>query len=298
MIHSFFPISITSFLLLKHKTQKIIYTESSYILKFVTSIAIVAIYKPMTIQSLIFVIFFLLFIYRKLYSRQYISYKKISNNFIIIKFLFLISMFILEKNKTSYENINRTLLLAEPNSLVMSSEIYSKSTSKKIYLLISNITKSCLTSIYKIEVISLISIIASNILLISIQPRNLLHLLQRTKLTSSIKSEINLIFVFSSQIYFLISDQVIKVIHALKIRSSNHTIKTLIENKKIIEFFIFYMLRKKYSLRHDIMTSAQLHSNNFKKADYIELSITPIVSYSNTILSILLILISCFLAFI
>nr|QUE29446.1 hypothetical protein [Erythrotrichia longistipitata] len=298
MIKAFFPLSISHFLLVRHKTKKIVYTEISYLIKLSGSIILIAIYRPMNIGLILFFIIFLFLIYQKLNSTNYIAYKRVSGNILILKFIVLISILILGKDKIIANGKYNTLSTLDLNVLVdlNKNDIFYRQ--DKLKFLFNHIGYNCLKSIYKVEIASLISIIASQLLMISIQPKNLLYFFNLSRASISTKSELNLIFTFSSQIYFLITDQITKMITALKIRASNNTVENLLHQNKIIEFLFLYMIKKKYNLKQEVMTSAQLNSNDTFRSYYSNLNNRKILLYSNKLLITFIALITCFLLFI
>ena len=295
MVQTFFSVSIPKFLSVKHKTSKIIYTELSYGIKLISSIAIVALYRPMNISSIIFFMFFLLLISHKIYASKYISYKQFSANVIIIKFTFLVVVFMLSNKKESITVVNNILFSSSPNILVELNKNNKSLQEIKIKALIENIRESCLRSIYKIEIASLVSIIISKLLVFSIQPKTLLHLLKKTWIPTSINSDINLVFTFSSQIHVLISEQMKQLIITLKGRSSDHTVKHFFYQNKIFNLLFSYSIRKKYNLKKEIMMSAQLNSSKLTKAQYSNLTIQKMLFFSNKLLIMLIAFIICFL---
>lgn len=298
MIKAFFPLSISHFLLVRHKTKKIVYTEISYLIKLSGSIILITIYRPMNIGLILFFIIFLFLIYQKLNSTNYIAYKRVSGNILILKFIVLISILMLGKDKVIANGRYNTLSTLDLNVLVdlNKNDIFYKQ--DKLKFLFNHIGYNCLKSIYKVEIASLISIIASQLLMISIQPRNLLYFFNLSRASVSTKSELNLIFTFSSQIYFLITDQITKMITALKIRASNNTVENLLHQNKIMEFLFLYMIKKKYNLKQEVMTSAQLNSNDTFRSYYSNLNNRKILLYSDKVLINFIALMTCFLLFI
>nr|QUE29269.1 hypothetical protein [Erythrotrichia welwitschii] len=295
MVKKIFPVSISNFLSIRRKTSKIIYTEISYIIKLVSSIIIVFFYKPMSINLIIFFIFFLLLVYTKLYKSSYITYKKVSGNVILMKFLLLVCILILGKNNTYVEPNNQTIYSLEPNLLVDLKRQPLISQRSTIKQLLNKVNENCIKSIYRIEVTSLLSIIVSQLLVISIQPQTVLHFLDQLSINISTRSNINLVFTFSSQIYFLISDQITKIVTAIRCRSSNHSVSSIFNHKKIVDFLFLYGLKKRYNLKQDVMTSAQINSNKLIKAQYVNLKTKKILFYSDKMLIALTGLIICFL---
>lgn len=298
MIKAFFPLSISHFLLVRHKTKKIVYTEISYLIKLSGSIILITIYRPMNIGLILFFIIFLFLIYQKLNSTNYITYKRVSGNILILKFIVLISILMLGKDKIIANGRYNTLSTLDLNVLVdlNKNDIFYKQ--DKLKFLFNHIGYNCLKSIYKVEIASLISIIASQLLMVSIQPKNLLYFFNLSRASVSTKSELNLIFTFSSQIYFLITDQITKMITALKIRASNNTVENLLHQNKIIEFLFLYMIKKKYNLKQEVMTSAQLNSNDTFRSYYSNLNNRKILLYSDKVLINFIALMTCFLLFI
>nr|QUE28147.1 hypothetical protein [Sahlingia subintegra] len=292
---TFFPLSIQKFLSIKRKTKRVIYTEISHKIKLASCLMIVIIYKPMTIYLIIFYIFFLLLIYKKLYSTNYILYNNLSNNLIIIKFIFLILIFTLGKHKILNINSNNIFSSVNLNILVNLNRHSIILKQKKINVFINILTEQFLKSIYRIEITSITSIIISRLLFISIKPQTILYLLKKSLMDISIYSELNLIFTFASQIYFLISDQTAKMLTALKLKSSNNQWNSLIFHNKILEFFFLYSIRKKQQLKREVMISAQLNSNTSTKAMYTEVELNKLLNHTNTILATFIILINVFL---
>lgn len=295
MVQTFPLLSVSNFLSIRHKTKKILYTEVSYLVKLTSSVIIIVLYRPMHISLIIFFIIFLVLIYRKLHLTKYIAYKKISGNILILKFTILVCVLILGKNKTVVTKSYDILSNLNPNVLVDLDKAYVFNKQERIKLLFRHISNNCIKSIYRIEITSLISIMASQLLIIAIQPNNLLHLLNLSAASISTRSDLNLIFTFASQIYLLITDQATKVITALKIRTSNKTVESLFYQDKILEFFVLYTIRKKDSLKQEVMTSAQLSSNSLFRSSYTNLSIRKILFYSDKVLITFITLILCFL---
>jgi len=295
ILKTFFPFSISKFLYIKRKTKRIVYTELSHRIKFTGSLIIVIIYKPMNIYLIIFFILFLLLIYRKLSSTSYISYKDFSNHLIIAKFIFLVAIFTLGKQKVVKIDNSNMSVTVNPNLLVNLNRQFVISKQKKINILVNKLTEQFIRSIYRIEIASIISMIISKLLFMSIKPHTLLCSVKHSLINTSIYSELNLISTFASQIYFLISDHTIKMVTALKIKASHNQWISLFFHNKLLEFFFLYSIRKKQQLKQEVMVSAQLNSNKSSRAIYTEIELQQLLHHSNRILAALLIFTSFFL---
>nr|QUE28588.1 hypothetical protein [Porphyrostromium japonicum] len=293
MTETFFLLPITRFRSVKRKTRKILYTELSYSIKVFSSVLLITLYKPASISLIMFYIFFLLLIYYKLYSTNYISYTQVSSAFVVFKVTILIIMCISGKKKGATGD--ELLSTLDPNNLVKLNIEHIMTRQENIQTLLQNIGEKCLGSIYKIEVTSLISIIASKLLVVSIRPQTMIHSLQYTFFGVLLKSEIYLIYTFSSQIYSLISEQVSKVRAALKVRTSGNPLHSLFTQDRILEFFILCTRRKEYNLKIDIMASAQLSSSESKRCLYTTIEIKQILKYSNKVLVVFISSLVCFL---
>lgn len=293
MTETFFLLPITKFRSVKRKTRKVLYTELSYSIKVFSSILIITLYKPANIGLIIFYIIFLLLIYYKLYSTNYISYTQMSSAFVVFKVTILIIMCISGKKKGSTGH--ELLSTLDPNNLVKLNIAHTVTRQEKVQALLQNIGERCLGSIYKIEITSLISIIASKLLVISMKPQTIIHSLYYTFFSVLLKSEIYLIYTFSSQIYSLISEQVSKVRAALKVRASDNLLHSLFTQDRVLEFFILCSRKKEYNLKVEIMASAQLNSSESKKCLYTIINMKKILKYSNKVLVVFISLLVCFL---
>nr|YP_010337693.1 hypothetical protein MW427_pgp148 [Sahlingia subintegra]UNJ17278.1 hypothetical protein [Sahlingia subintegra] len=295
MLKTFFPFSISKFLSIKRKTKKIVYTELSHRIKFTGSLMIVIIYKPMNIYVIIFFILFLLLIYRKLHSTNYILYKDLSNYLILVKFIVLVAVFTLGKQKAVKIHNNEMSVSLSPNMLVNLKKQFVISKQKNINILFNNLTEQFIKSIYRIEIASIISMIVSKLLFMSIRPHTFMYSLKHSLIDISMYSELNLIFTFASQIYFLISDHTTNIFTALKIKTSHNQWISLFFHNKLLEFFFLYSIRKKQQLKQEVMISAQLNSNKSTKAIYTEVELKQLLYHSNKFLAALLIFMSFFL---
>nr|QUE28529.1 hypothetical protein [Porphyrostromium boryanum] len=284
MTETFFLLPITNFSSVKRKAGKILYTELSYTVKLLSSIIIITLYRPANITLIVFYFFFLLLIYRKLYSTSYISYKQVSSIVLILKVIMFGIVFILGKEKGAIGN--NILSTLEPNILVILNQTNSIVETNKIQALLRNIGDKCIQSIYRIEIASLVSAITSKLLMISMRPETIINALDYTFFSILFKSEIHLIYTFSSQTYLLLSEQISRMLTAIKIRACNNIVQNLLTQDKILDFFILYSQKKRCNLKKDIMISAQLNSNTSKKSLYTSLNTTKTLNYSNKILVI------------
>lgn len=216
-----------------------------------------------------------------------------SSAFVLFKVTILIIMCISGKKKGS--TVHELLSTLDPNNLVKLNIAHTVTRQEKVQALLQNIGERCLGSIYKIEITSLISIIASKLLVISMKPQTIIHSLYYTFFSVLLKSEIYLIYTFSSQIYSLISEQVSKVRAALKVRASDNLLHSLFTQDRVLEFFILCSRKKEYNLKVEIMASAQLNSSESKKCLYTIINMKQILKYSNKVLVVFISLLVCFL---
>nr|QUE29080.1 hypothetical protein [Madagascaria erythrocladioides] len=291
-------IQIVKYLSIKDKVQILIWSELSKKGKLLGGILLIFLYHNNNIYISFVYLSLLYFIKQKIKKSGIKKYKTEFNNFVATKMILLLIFFCI-KQELKKESINTIKLECKPNILLESYINFTKNTKFNILNLFNEVYNHYILSIYRIEIVLILSIIIMKLILQSLKISNIITEYQTFKILKWQKQKrFFFILTFSSQMFTIIINEIDKFKTSLKIRNKTIFLFKLQNNFEIVNLFHIYYIRKKESIKKNIISAMYLDNsldlnffyNGIKPISYLKKSNCYFIILGSILLTLLLII--------